>query len=272
MKPHKTTNTHNLLSNPSFPNLAELRTFFRSHDWSAASLSSPSSRSQDKQSDMEYVKKLLESQFEKSARAKGLKAPSKYYAKDNSLIVLRDNVEDLISDAVTELDEETASGILSQFNMSDPELEEKSDRFLKNAVDTMLDVMDYEAVAEIVQDNSLPEDYNGNVSPNYRKMDAERRIYHTREKEHAEANPDPDANIKLGQTTVDVEKTVEYRLMMSEFMGELNETDRNIFSLYSKGYTQKEIAGKLGYSNNGAISKRIKHIKEKLAEVYGRYR
>ena len=221
---------------------------------------------------MEYVKRLLDSQFEKSAREKGLKAPSKYYAKDNPLIALRDNVEDLVSDAVTNLDDDTVSGILSQFDLNDPQLEEKSDRFLKNAVDTMLDVMDYETVAKIVQDNSVPEDYNGNVSPNYRKIDAERRIYHTREKEHAEANPDPDANRKLGQTTVDVEKTVEYRLMMSEFMGKLSETDRQIFSLYSKGYTQKEIAVKLGYSNNGTVSKRIKHIKEKLAEVYGRYR
>ena len=122
------------------------------------------------------------------------------------------------------------------------------------------------------QDNSLSEDYNENVSPNYRKIDAERRVYHTREKEHAEASPDPDANRKLGQTTVDVEKTVEYRLMMSEFMGKLSEMDRQVFSLYSKGYTQKEIAGELGYSNNGAVSKRIKHIKEKLAEVYERYR
>ena len=108
--------------------------------------------------------------------------------------MFRDNVEDLISDAVTELDEETVSGILSQFDVSDPELEEKSDRFLKNAVDTMLDVMDYETVAKIVQDNSLPEDYNPDIKPNYRMMDAERRAYHTREREHAEANPDPDAN------------------------------------------------------------------------------
>ena len=146
---------NNPFSTPSLPTLTDLRTFFRSHDWSAASLSYPSSRSQDKQSDMEYVKKLLDSQFEKSAREKGLKAPSKYYAKDNSLIVLRDNVEDLISDAVTNLD---------------------------------------------------------------------------------------------------------------------NDTDRKIFSLYSKGYTQKEIAGKLGYSNNGAVSKRIKHIKETLAGVYARYK
>ncbi len=268
----KDTIPDNLISSSPLPTLADLRMFFRSHDWSASSLSSPSSRSPDKQSDMEYVKRLLDSQFEQSARSKGMKAPSKYYAKDNSLIVLRDNVEDLISDAVTSLDEETVSGILSQFNMSDPELEEKSDSFLKNAVDTMLDIMDYSTVAKIVQDNSLPEDYNGNVSPNYRKMDAERRIYHTREKEHAEANPDPDANRKLGQTNIDVEKTVEYRAMMSEFMNSLNDTDRKIFSLYSKGYTQKEIAEELGCSNNGAVSKRIKHIKETLADVYARYR
>ena len=224
-------NTFHEMSN--LPTLTDLRTFFRSHDWSADSLSSPSDRSSDKQSDMEYVKKLLDSQFEKSAREKGLKAPSKYYAKDNPLIALRDNVEDLVSDAVTDLDGDTVSGILSQFDLNDPQLEEKSERFLKNAVDTILDVMDYETVAKIVQDNSLPEDFNPDIKPNYRMMDAERRVYHTREKDRAESNPDPDANRKLGQTTVDVEKTVEYRLMMSEFMGKLSEMDRQIFSLYS---------------------------------------
>ena len=57
-----------------------------------------------------------------------------------------------------------------------------------------------------------------------------------------------------------------------EKCAEVGETDRQIFSLYSKGYTQREIAEPLGYSNNGAVSKRIKHIKEKLAEVYGRYK
>ena len=104
---YKTLNSDALIKKISLPTLADLRTFFRSHDWSADSLSSPSDRSPDKQSDMEYVKKILDSQFEKSAREKGLKAPSKYYAKDNSLIVLRDNVEDLISDAVTDLVDDT---------------------------------------------------------------------------------------------------------------------------------------------------------------------
>lgn len=50
----------NISFSPSLPTLADLRAFFRAHDWSASSLSSPSSRSPDKQSDMEYVKRLLE--------------------------------------------------------------------------------------------------------------------------------------------------------------------------------------------------------------------
>ncbi len=263
---------NNLFAFHGIPALSALRAFFRSHDWSAASLSSPSDRSPDKISDMEYVRRLLDEQFEKTARTKGQKSSSRYYANDSSLMLLRDNVEDLIADGVTNLDDDTINGIFSHFDLNDPELEKKSDAFLKTAVDTMLDVMDYRAVSGVMNENSLPEDFNKDVSSNYRRIDAGRRIDHTREKTHAEAHPDPDANRKLGLTTVDVEKTTEYRVMMSEFFSSLDETEKQIFKLYSRGYTQKEIAERLGYSGNSGISKRIVRIKEKLAEAYRKYR
>ncbi len=46
-------------------------------------------------------------------------------------------------------DDALLDGILSQFDFTDPDLDKKVDAFLHNAMDTMLNVMDYEQMVEI---------------------------------------------------------------------------------------------------------------------------
>ena len=58
------------------PTLDELKSFFRKHDWSAAQLSDPSGWSPDKAEEVEYIKRILNAEFEKVARRKGQKDPA----------------------------------------------------------------------------------------------------------------------------------------------------------------------------------------------------
>ena len=133
----------------------------------------------------------MDAAFEKSAREKGLSVPSRYYEnkrrfrsaegnlfnnQGNPLLELRDNTEDLVSDAVYEIaenQEEVLEDIFSQFDFNDPDLEKKADAFLHTAVGTMLDVMEYDSMAQLVGEKTAFEDFNPNIPLNFRAMDHE---------------------------------------------------------------------------------------------------
>ena len=138
------------------PTIPEMRAFFKKNDWSAAILSKPTSRSAETQTTVTYIQRIMDVAFEEEARKKGLPAWSGYLDhtvrlddkkyQDNPLIALRNNVEDLVSDAVRMLltgPDEIVDTILSQFDFDDPDLDQKADKFMHTAIGTMLDVMQY---------------------------------------------------------------------------------------------------------------------------------
>lgn len=49
-----------------------------------------------------------------------------------------------------------------------------------------------------------------------------------------------------------------YIFLRDEFVKTLNSTDKEIYYLWEKGLTQKEIANRLGYKTHSSISKRMK--------------
>ncbi len=61
------------------PTIEELRDFFKKHDWSAAKITDPNSRSPEKIADMADVKKIIDNEVEKVVREKGIGVPAKYY-------------------------------------------------------------------------------------------------------------------------------------------------------------------------------------------------
>ena len=79
-------------------------------------------------------------------------------------------------------DDELTDAILSQFDLTDPDIDKKADDFLHNAVNTMLDVMEYEKLAKKVRLNSDEKDFNEKVANNYRLKDHVRRWEHTKDK------------------------------------------------------------------------------------------
>ena len=264
------------------PTILEMRAFFKKHDWSAAKISDLKSRSSEDNETISYVRRIMDSAFEKESRAKGLAAWSGYFDhtvivdgekfQDNPLIALRDSVEDLVSDGVRMLltgPDEIVDGILSRFDFDDPELDKKADDFMHTAVGTMLDVMEYDQLADIVQDLSADEDFNPYIKPNFRAQDHNKSWYHTDAETKVEYCPDPEAKLRPDQAIVDPEKIAIFNLMVEDYWKALDDTEKKIYRLREQGYTQGEVAKMLGYSGNSAVSKRLKTMRTKFKDVTG---
>ena len=267
------------------PTLEELKEFFKKHDWSAARITEPSSRDAEKVADMKEIKRIMNEKFEKMAREKGLGVASKYFEnrirvkgiggnvfdnQGNPLLELRDRTEDLVADAVCEIGlnhEDILDSILSQFDFDDPEIDQKADDFLNTAVGTMLDVMDYEELANIVHEMSAFEDFNPSVRPNYRADDHERAWYHLDTKHPT--LPDPDVEELMKERNQNVEEIAISNLTVEEYWKSLEEKDKTILRMMMDGYTQSEIASEIGMTNNSGVSKRLSKLREDFARKTG---
>ena len=166
------------------PTLDELIAFFKKHDWSAARLSDKNSRSAEKTQAMNYVKGIIDEEFEKAAREHGLPGWSGYFEnktddvcgekhQTNPLMELRDNYEDLVTDAVHTVseDDKLLDIYLSAVDMSKPDWQEKVEEMYKKAIGLSLDVMQYKEMAELLSDNAAHEDFNQFRNLNFRKED-----------------------------------------------------------------------------------------------------
>ena len=264
------------------PTILEMRAFFKKHDWSAAKISEPNSRSSEDHEAISRIGRIMDAAFEQEARKRGLAAWSGYFdhtirlngekLQDNPLIALRDSVEDFVADGVRLLltgPDEIVDAIFSQFDLDDPDLDKKADDFMNTAVGTMLDVMEYDKLAEVVQSLSAAEDFNPYVKPNFRAQDHNKSWYHTDAETKVEYCPDPEAKLRPDQAMVDPERIAIFNLMVEDYWNTLDDTEKKIHRLTEYGYTQKEVAEKLGYANNSAVSKRLKKMRVKFRDATG---
>jgi len=69
----------------------------------------------------------MDEHFEKLVRKKGRTSKTRFYGKDNPLIALQNNTEDLVVSAVVKIanDDEVTDAILSQFDLTDPNIDKK---------------------------------------------------------------------------------------------------------------------------------------------------
>ena len=180
---------------------------------------------------------------------------------------MQENAEDLVASAVVKIanDDALLEGALSAFDFSDPDIDEKADRMFHNAIDTMLDVMEYDKLAELFHENSSDEDFNKNLETNFHHKDHIRRWEHTDAKAKVSLAANPGAGLKTA--TKSVEDEAIGNVLVEQFMEPLEETDRKIFNRKLLGYTQSEIAKELGFSNNSAISKRLADMEKRFKEM-----
>ena len=249
------------------PTLDEMKKLFKKNDWTTLKIDDPHKRTAEEWAEISYVAGIMDKKFEELVRKRGRISAAEYYSEDNPLIVLQKNTEDLVASAVVKIanNDELSDAILSQFDFTDPDIDKKVDEFLHNALNTTLDVMEYDKLAEVVRLNSDEQDFNKDTPNNYRLKDHIRRWDHTKNKSKNILTPEP--NAKLKESPASVEGEVISNILVEQFIDNLEETDRKIFIRKRLGYTQSEIAKELGFSNNGAVSKRLADIKNRFLEM-----
>ena len=262
------------------PSLDELKAFFQKHDWSTAKLSERKSRSTEKVQSMNYVKNMIDKEFEKVARERGLPAWSGYFEnkaddvcdtkfQTNPLMELRDNYEELISDAVHTVSEndELLDIYLSAVDVTNPDWQEKADEMFKKAIGLSMDALQYREMAELLEENPAHEDFNQFRSPNFRREDFLRDWDHLRSK-YATV-PDPDLDIKAIDQNPGTEAKAISKITVEEYWKTIDEKDKIIIKMSDAGYTQNEIAEHLGMANNSGVSKRISKLQKDFERKTG---
>lgn len=167
------------------PTLEELQEHFREHDFSAAAIRDIDYDTMpgDEVEFLEYVKGLMDEHWEAHSQEMGLSSTNNY-GKENPLIAMRDNLEDLVSTTVLELlteKQDTAQKILEQY-FSDSDLEQKVDAFLHNTVGTTMHVTDYPRLVQLMKEIPAYEDFNHYNTNNHPRIDFHRKWEHSRAK------------------------------------------------------------------------------------------
>lgn len=251
-----------LIDMDRIPTMEELRAFFKKHDWSAMKLDVDHEKFTPEDADhYKYLKKLIDEQWEPLSREMGLKASSEYYGDDNPLIAMLDNIENLISDATFKLIEEEPEKAREMIRqaMSGPNGVKDPDRFLHNAVETTMQVMNYEELAQVIQGDAAFEDFNQEKSNNYRAKDFDRKWNHTRTASSISYDELASTeSSELADASTDIEKAVSQKVYLQDFWNGLTDEDKMIIKLKMNGLTQEEIAKRLGFKTHSCeFSRRI---------------
>lgn len=264
-----------LLDLDRVPTLDELRAFFMENDFSAAAYMDMDYEKLDANTveALEYIKGMMDEKWEPLSREMGLKSDSAYYGKGNPLIAMRDNMENLVAGGVLKLLEEhpeRAAEILTEFD-GNPNIEQNADAFLRNAVETLMRVMNYEEVAEIVQSTPTYEDFNHEKKNNYRAKDFDRKWNHTRsgiqvssleEMKEAVNSEGESMATQVPDILSDVVDEVMSKITQETFWNSISAEDKKLLRMRMNGMSQKDIAESLGYKTHSAVTKRLQKLKE----------
>lgn len=110
------------------------------------------------------------------------------------------------------------------------------------------------------------------------KIDFVRKWYHTRTK-HPQISLEgyqeqmkefyDDIEWEVPDPVSTFEEEVEARVDVNKFLSKINDKDKQILQMRAEGYTNQEIADRLGYKTHSAVVKRIKKLGKKYQEVSG---
>ena len=144
---------------------------------------------------------------------------------------------------------------------------DKLDLALNNVVPKVMEQYNIKAILDVAKEYRCFEDYN--YCNSNQKTDFFRKWYHSRTKHpqiSLDGYMDEYKKNHNGQSwnpedpNQNTEERILSEVMIKQFMESLSEKDRKILHMRMEGYSQKEIAQRLGYSNHSGVQKRITKI------------
>ena len=157
-------------------------------------------------------------------------------------------------------------------------MDDFSNRFLGNAVNMLQQTQSVPEIMDISSKMAAHEDFASTKGRNYDKIDFRRRWYHLRAKidttlsydeivENEFADPDSAAAFSAIEDSMDQDEL--YQMLLDAVCDSCeDDIDRQIILMCDEQLTQKEIAEKLGYKSQGAVSKRLKKLRKKYSEIF----
>jgi hypothetical protein len=143
----------------------------------------------------------------------------------------------------------------------------KVDRFVDNAMDTLMTTVDYDNLVQVCREFGAPEDFS-DIKTNYPRNEFEEKYNHTKAKTKVTFST------LAADYAMDVERINSYSpeelavssALVADFYDELNEIDLAILKLKIEGKTLEEIADILGFKTHSAVHKRIKRIQQQYLD------
>ena len=294
-----------LLEKDSAPTIAELKAFFREHDFSTQVSKYDPMVATDEQNRV-YIKakKYFLSSWNQQMKVLTGKGSLINFTSNAPVRCLEEANENLVAGAVMEIltDETLCECIIDSMlttlegditaeldkyakahNKSVEDLTESefafvfdqfSDLFLSVMINKLMQVERVPEIMGVSKEIGAHEDFATTANTNFDKVDFNRQWDHTRTRvgELESLNQMEDLEHKTPDSATefsdeDPQAHLEMMETIKEFYAFLgDETDINIFKLKANGYTQKQNAERLGFKTHSAVGKRLKKIEEKRLE------
>lgn len=256
--------------------LESLREFFHENDFSTMPVKDPSEYSEDELELYNVVLKHINSEWQEISKTLGLNHPQDCYSKDFPPELIRDRMQRIVADQVIKIcgSDKALENIMEDFifpqivvGIEDDEIlfsEDLANEALHNTVNALMQTLDIGGLAETAKRMSCDEDFNPNKALNYPRMDHNRRYNHTHSAikissldEHVEKGNDAEGD-------TDIELTADVHILIEKLRESASEQEKEIIDLLSAGYSQREIAQKLGVSQS-TISRKVTKFKNFLS-------
>lgn len=151
-----------------------------------------------------------------------------------------------------------------------------ADLFLSVMMNKLMQVESIPEIMGVSKEIGAHEDFANTANTNYDKIDFKRQWNHTRSRvgemeslDQIEKTEHTNPESATEFTDEDPQAHLEMIETIKEFYAFLgDETDVKIFKLKANGYTQKQIAERLGFKTHSAVGKRLKKIEEKQKEFW----
>ena len=297
-----------LLEKDSAPTVAELKAFFKDHDFSTqVSKYDPMTAPEEQNKVYIKAKKYFLSSWNKQMKLLTGKGSLINFTSNAPVRCLEEANENLVAGAVMEIlaDETLCESIVdSMLTALEGDITAEFEKYAKThnkpveelteeefafVFDQFTDVFLGVMMNKLMQTESVPEirrvskrigaheDFAQTANTNYDKVDFNRHWKHTRTRDIEIESLDQFEKLEHSSPEIEPEffsaEDPQAHLEMVETIKEFyaflgDETDIKIFKLNADGYTQKQIAKHLGFKTHSAVGKRLKKIEEKRLAFY----
>ena len=259
-----------------------LREHFHNNDFSTMPVKDPSKYNAEELKLYNRVLAILNTEWKSVSKKMGLTYPQDCYSKDFPPELIRDRMQRIIADYVIKIcnDEKVLENIMEDFifpqivvGIEDDDIlfsEDLADEALYNTVNALMQTLDIGGIAETAKRLSCDEDFNPNKALNYPRMDHYKKYRHTRSSVKVSSL---DEYIEVGNDAagvIDVESAADAHILLEKLRESALEQEKEIIDLLSKGYSQSEIAQKLGVSQS-TISRKVTKFKISYHRVNKKY-